>query len=244
MPNQPVPNAADVLPKGLLRKLQRYCSGSIYIPAPQTKARMHMARVRSLHTRGYKPADIARIVSMSAKQVRDIVSRLEDGDALVTAAECKVYQTVPQEIVETVQKYVSGRIYVPPRKSEAARRRSTVARFLRKGVPVTQIAKRSGLSERRVWQIKKAESELAQSGSTTDETQANKQKSQDPFKVGPVREPGYVPPRRCSICGIPVRCGEEQCDVCRYKAEGKRNADGDDIIVITKIPFAVIDRKF
>lgn len=245
MLNNPVPNAKDVLPRGLISKLQQHCSGLVYIPAPQTQAQMNMARVRSLHIRGHEPARIAQLVGLSTKHVRDIIRRFEDGDSLGARDEYKVYATVPHEIVELVQRYACGLIYVPPKVSQAARRRSIVQRLLRKGIPVSEIAKRSGLSERRVWQIRKDQLQAAQSepAASKSRIKANKEKPQDPFALGDTAEPGYSPPRFCSTCGTPVSPGERDCDICRYKAETKRNADSD-VIVISSFPFAIIDRKF
>lgn len=239
-----VPNAANVLPKSLLSKLQRHCSGLIYIPAPRTKAQMNISQVRSLHNGSRRPSEIAEAVGVCAQHVRDIIRELEDG-GISSSREYKVYEVVPQEIVEAVQKHVSGPVYVPGRVSEAERRRSIVQRLLRKGVRVSEVAKRSGLSERRVRQIRKVETELAQSELAAGKAsvKSNRKKPQDRFKVGPVDEPGYVPPKRCSVCGIPVGPDEDPCEVCRYKAETKGNADSD-IITIHNVPFAVIDRRF
>lgn len=246
MPNKPVPNAKDLLPRGLLSRLRRHASGLIYIPAPQTQTQMNIARVRSLNIRGHEPARIAQLVGLSTKHVRDIIRRLEDGDSHGARDEYKVYETVPHEIVELVQRYASGPIYVPPKVSQAARRRSIVQRLLRKGVPVSEIAQRTGVSERRVWQIRKEQLEAAQSEPSASKPRAKTREHipQDPFALGDTAEPGYnTPPRLCSTCGTPVSPGERDCDICRYKAETKRNADSD-VIVISSFPSAIIDRKF
>ena len=245
MPNKPVPNAKDVLPMGLLSRLRRHASGLVYIPAPQTQAQMNIARIQSLNIRGYEPARIAQMVGLSTKHVRDIIRRLEDGDSLGAREEYKVYETVPHEIVEIVQRYASGLIYVPPKVSQAARRLSIVQRLLRKGVPVSEIAQRAGVSERRVWQIRKEQLEAAQSEPAASKSRVKTREHipQDPFALGDTAEPGYTPPRFCSACGIPVSPGERDCDICRYKAETKRNADSD-VIVVSSFPFAIIDRKF
>ena len=243
--NKSVPNAKDVLPKGLLSKLQRHCSGLVYIPAPQTQAQMNRARVRSLQIRGHDPAGIAEITGLSAKHVRDIIKRFEDGDLPVGRADYKVYETVPHEIVELVGRHVCGPIYVSPKTSHAARRRAVVQRLLQKGIPVSEVAKRAGISERRVWQIKKAESEPAQPGVAVNKSQvkAKKEKPRDRFEAGAVVEPGYVRPRLCTTCGTPINPSERDCDVCRHKAVAKRNTDGSDIVV-SSFPFAILDRKF
>ena len=245
MLKKPVTNARDVLPKGLLTKLQRRCSGLVYIPAPQTTAQINMARVRSLHIRGHEPARIAGIVGLSTRHVCDIIKRFEDGGKIASRQDYEVYESVPRELVELVKKHASGLVYVPPKTSQADRRRARVKRMLDKDLRVSEIAKRTGISERRVWQIKKADLEAAKSGSTAGKihVKANKEKPHDPFAVGPATEPGYVPPKLCSICGARAGSGEEDCDVCNYQAKARRNADGGDI-VISRIPFAVIDRQF
>lgn len=238
-------NAKNVLPRGLLSRLQRHASGLVYIPATETQAQMNIARVRSLNIRGHEPAQIAQMVGLSTKHVRDIIRRLEDGESLGARDEYKVYETVPHEIVELVQRYASGLIYVPPKVSQAARRLSIVQRLLRKGIPVSGIAQRAGVSERRVWQIRKEQLEAAQSEPSASKPRAKtcEHIPQDPFALGDTAEPGYTPPRFCSTCGTPVRPSEQDCDICRYKAESKRNADSD-VIVVSSFPFAIIDRKF
>jgi len=232
MPNQGVPNAADVLSKGLLHKLQQHCSGLIYIPAPQSQAQMNISRVQSLHNGIRRVSEIAEAVGICAQHVRDIINELECG--ISNSREYKIYEAVPQEIVEAVQKHVSGLIYVPGKVAKADRRRLLVQRLLRRGIPVSEAAKRSGLSERRVRQIRQAEPDLGIKP---------KKKPQDRFGADIVIDPDYTPPKRCSICGIPVDPGEDQCDVCRYKAETKRSTDGD-VITIHNVPFAIIDRQF
>lgn len=232
MPNQGVPNAADVLPKSLLTKLQQHCLGLIYIPAPQTKARMNISRVWSLHNGIRKPSEIAEAVGISAQHVRDIIIELESGNS--NSRKYKVYEIVPQEIVEAVQKHVNGLVYVPGRVSKADRRRSTVRRLLWKGLPVSEVAKRSGLSERRVRQIRQAEPDLGIKPA---------KKPQDRFGVDAVVDPDYTPPKRCCVCGMPVDPDEDECEVCKYKAETICDADSD-VITIHDVPFAIIDRRF
>lgn len=163
MPKKSAPNAKDVLPKAVLSKLQRHCSGVIYIPAPQTQAEINMARVRSLQIHGHPVPRIAQIVGLSTKSVRNIIKHLENRNITGSSPQYKIYETVPQEVVELVQRHASGLIYVPPKMSQADRRRARVKRMINKGFCVVEIAKRTGLAERRVWQIRKAESADTQS---------------------------------------------------------------------------------
>jgi AraC-like DNA-binding protein/predicted nucleic acid-binding Zn ribbon protein len=234
MTNTAVPNAVDVLPKRLLSKLQRYCSGSIYVPAQRTQAQMNMARVQLLHSRGWKPTEIADAAEMSTKQVRHIIKQIESG-GISSSPHYKVYDTVPQEIVEAVQQYVSGPIYVPGKASKSECRRSLVQRLLSRGIPISEVAKRSGLSERRVRQIRQAEPDLC--------IKPRKEKPEDRFGDGVIIDPDYTPPKRCSVCGLPVGPYEDECELCRYQSETRRDRDSD-TITIDYVPFAIIDRRF
>jgi hypothetical protein len=45
------------------------------------------------------------------------------------------------------------------------------------------------------------------------------------------------------VCGSPVGPDEQDCDLCRYRAETQNRRDTGEI-VITRIPFASIDREF
>ena len=239
--NRPVPSAKDVLPKGLLAKLQRHCSGLIYIPAPQTRAEMNMARVRSLHSRGHEPAMIAQMVGLSARRIRDIIRLLEDGGKIGSRLEHKIYESVPREVVELVQRHACGLIYVPPKATQADRRRARVKRMLDKDLSVSEIAKGTGVSERRVWQIKESELEAPRSRVIKNETR--KRSVQDPFAIEhnhDVEE--HSAPRVCPACRSVLRPDEQECEMCQRMNAGSRK-DSDEI-VISRIPFAVLDRNF
>ena len=236
-----VPNAKDVLPKALLSTLQRYCSGMIYIPEPQTQAHMRRARVHVLHNRGYEPAVISGIVGLSAGRVRDIIRQLKNGSKSGSHPEYKIYESVPREIVETVQRHACGLMYVPPKASQAGRRRNRVIRLLNRDISVSEIAKRTGLSERRVWQIKKAELETARSKHTSSKTQ--RRCIQDPFVIDQdCKVEDHIEPRVCPACRAVLRPDEQECEMCQWMKE-KSEKDSDEI-VLSDFPFAVIERNF
>ncbi|MHB9037303.1 MAG: hypothetical protein ACYC64_11610 [Armatimonadota bacterium] len=235
-------NAKDVLPKGLLSKLQRYCSGMIYIPAPQTKAQMRLTRVRILHNRGNEPAVISGIVGLSVGRVRDIIRQLKNGRISGSQSEYKIYESVPREIVETVQRYAFGHMYVPPKATQADRRRSRVKKLLNKNIAVGEIAQRTGLSERRIWQIKKAELEAARYKHTSSNTQ--RRNVRDPLAVDPdFKIEDYDEPRLCPTCRAVLGPDEQECEVCKWLSE-KAEAENSDEIVLSHFPFSVIERNF
>jgi transposase len=238
MPRTSVPNAKDVLPKAVLARLQRYCSGTIYIPAPETRAGRNRRRVMYLHSRGHKPDEIARIVGLSSGHVRSIIRQIRDGGVPCNEAPCRVYQIVPQEIVELVQRHISGPIYVPAKVTQAMRRRAIVRTLLGKGLAVKQIAQRCALSERRVWQIQKAD--LAASACRGRRGNHDRQ---DPFELDHPTAPSHTPPSVCSVCRSPVGPGVTVCEICHYRAETQREKDTGEII-IRRIPIASIDREF
>jgi predicted nucleic acid-binding Zn ribbon protein len=91
-----------------------------------------------------------------------------------------------------------------------------------------------------VRQIRRAELDTAVDKA---DVKSKKEKPKDRFNVGSVVEPGYVSPKRCSVCGIPIGPSEDECDVCRYKAETRRSAHSD-VITIHNVPYAIIDRQF
>jgi len=245
MMNKPVPSAKDVLPRGVLSQLQSHCSGLVYIPPPQTKAQMNAARIRSLHTRGYEPGQIAQSVGLSTRHVSRILEQSETGSTPDSSTEYKVYETVPREVVELVQRYVRGPLYVPPRTSQATRRMASIRRLLRKGTPINEIAERVGVSERRVWQVRKAELESAQLKPVVTKPQVKiaKPVTQDPFATVHIEEAEETPPVLCRSCGSPMDQRGRICIVCELSAKRQARKDKD-IIVVSNFPHAFLDREF
>ncbi len=245
MMNKPVPSAKDVLPRGVLSKLQSHCSGLVYIPAPQTRAQMNADRVLSLHTRGYEPARIAESVGLATRHVRRILQQSETGSTPDSRTEYKIYETVPHEIVELVQGYVRGPLYVPPKTSQATCRLASIKRLLRKGISVSEIAKRVGVSERRVWQVKKAEPQSAQLKPVVTKPPINIAKpiTLDPFATIHIEDAEEIPPVLCRSCGSPMDQGGSICMVCELHAKRRARKDND-IIVVSNFPHAFLDREF
>ena len=245
MPKKCAPNAKDVLPKAVSSKLQRHCSGVMYIPAPQTQAEINMARVRSLQIHGHLVPQIAQIVGLSTKSVRNIIKPLDNRNITGSHSDYKIYETVPPEIVELVQRHASGLIYVPPKMSQADRRRTRVKRMIDKGFCVGEIAKRTGLMERRVWQIKKAESADTQSRLTENKTRCktNKCSAQDPFDLDHNVEE-HIQPRVCPTCGSVLVPNENDGDICLWLQSDIKSKKINNEIEISSVPFAVIDRQF
>ena len=112
----------------LLSRLQRHCSGSMYIPTPQTKAEINMARVCSLQIHGHLVPQIAQIVGLS---VRNIIKHLENHGITGSNSDDKIYETVLRDVVELVQRSAFGLIYVQPKMSQANHRHTHVKRMAR-----------------------------------------------------------------------------------------------------------------
>ena len=61
---------------------------------------------------------------------------------------------LPPKLLELVQRYHSGRLWIPPPPRDGmTERNEQIHRMRHDGEPVSEIAQRVGLSERRVWQI-------------------------------------------------------------------------------------------
>jgi hypothetical protein len=67
-------NAREVLPAGLLREVQKHCSGYIYVPSTGAFYAERKRRVRELAARGFAVARIARAVHVSERRVRQILA--------------------------------------------------------------------------------------------------------------------------------------------------------------------------
>ena len=75
-------NAAQVLPGKLLREVQQYCSGQVYIPKPENKAAQRRARVLAFAGEGLKTHEIARRLRLSRRHVQRILSTDRKSHAL------------------------------------------------------------------------------------------------------------------------------------------------------------------
>ena len=66
-------NAKQVLPPDLLRKVQRHCSGYIYVPNRDDFYERQRARVFELHEQGVSTDEIARRVHLCRRRVQQIL---------------------------------------------------------------------------------------------------------------------------------------------------------------------------
>ncbi|MHB0999288.1 MAG: hypothetical protein ACYC27_08575 [Armatimonadota bacterium] len=243
MLSQKAQNAEAILPKPLLRKLQRYCSGSVYIPKRKTQAQLNSDRVRVFHNQGLSPTEIARRTTLSVKQIKRIIKQQEDAIMSKPTANHKIYESVPEDIVEMVQRYVEGLIYVPPMTSILARRHTRVKRLLREGCTTAEIAGRTGMSERRIWQLKaEYKEEIKNKKQTAKQLVTPYRPMQDMPSVIMVEsiEPTEVHPRKCSICGNLFEPHESPCIICGIQS--KKGKSDSDIIIVSRLPYAIIDR--
>lgn len=235
-------DAEKILPKPLLRKLQRYCSGLVYIPRRRTLAQSHRDQVRILHNQGLSPAEIASRTTLSVKHIKRIIKHLTDDVMPEPSAEHRIYASVPEDVVEIIQRYVEGSVYVPPSTSKVARKHAHVKRLLRDGHTTAEVAARTGMSERRIWQLK---AEYAE-----EITRPKQTSKRQPMPDIPIPDSSSVtiiddtttPPRVCRLCGNLLEPYENSCVMCSSR-QAKEEGDPD-IIVVSKLPFAVIDRNF
>jgi Mor family transcriptional regulator len=67
-------NARTVLPSRLLARVQRYCSGFVYVPVPEPN-RNRDEQIRELHQQGRSVEEIATHVRLSKRRVWQILKR-------------------------------------------------------------------------------------------------------------------------------------------------------------------------
>jgi hypothetical protein len=84
-------NAAQVLPTALLRQVQQYCHGILWVPRPTSKGQMNRLRVLSLKSQGVGTAEIARQLRISDRAVRKILAM--DKERASTVVPDHIYET-------------------------------------------------------------------------------------------------------------------------------------------------------
>jgi len=232
MPNTRLQNARDILPKGLFIKLQRCCTGLVYVPAPATENDSHET-ILKLHKAGRSASYIALTTGVSAKWVRHIVA---DAQSIKPPRPLpKLCRVVPMTLLRQIQEHVVGRLYVPPRRTKKAARDRRMERLFEQRLSVSEIARRMRLSERQVYRLKKAWTDsAAQRKLDGEDAPANVQR-QD-------RKPrSRAVANLCRRCGRPMASkGESYCDFCK-RIEG--GSDGD-VIMLDRIPIVFFDPKF
>lgn len=72
-------NARMILPGGLLRKIQKYCSGYIYVPSTREFYTNRRKLARRLAGRGLSVPAIAGEVHVGERRVRQILAEGRDG---------------------------------------------------------------------------------------------------------------------------------------------------------------------
>jgi hypothetical protein len=137
-------NAAEVLPPRLLARVQRVITGYVTIPPPVTAADARRQQVIALQRQGATPREIAAALPMSRRQV----SRLRRALAAAAAPSAPAHP-LPAPLLAQVQRYVTGRLYVPAMTS-AARRRSRLHQAFMVGEATVEIARRERCSARQV----------------------------------------------------------------------------------------------
>lgn len=137
----------------MLVKLQRHCTGLVYVPAPQIKDRSH-EMILKLHKAGRSASYIAQTTGVSARWVRHIVA---DARSIKHSKPIpKLCRAVPMTLLRQIQEHVVGRLYVPPRRTKKAARDRQIEQLFDQGASVPEIARRMRLSERQVYRLKKA----------------------------------------------------------------------------------------
>ena len=234
MTTSPVQDARKVLPKGLFAKLQRHCTGLVYVPAPP-RSNNRREMVLRLHKAGMTAGHIACATRLSAKWVRHIVegADLERSSKPVS----KFLRLVPLDIVQQVQQHAIGRLYIPPRQTKKTGKTKRIERLFDEGLSVAEIAGRMSLSERQVYRLKKAWSENAwrrEVGKTDQQSQ-----HENPIRDGLLQS--HAAAKLCRGCGRPV-VGQRAnyCDLCRTIEGG---SDGE-VIVLQNMPLAKFDPRF
>ena len=69
-------NAQDVLPSELLRQVQQYCTGYVYVPSARPGAAELKRVVATMLGEGRPAREVARAVGRSSRRVRQIAQEL------------------------------------------------------------------------------------------------------------------------------------------------------------------------
>jgi hypothetical protein len=153
------PNAATVLPPRLLARVQRVVTGYVVIPPRLTAAATRRQQVAALHQQGTAPAMIAVTLGISRRQVYRLLRAQPLDEPPPTSP-------LPTALLAQVQRYVTGRLYVPA-VTAVSRRSARLARAFAAGEATTVIAQRERCSARQVrrararWRAGQAHAEVA-----------------------------------------------------------------------------------
>jgi len=231
VPNTRLHNARDILPKGLFIKLQRCCTGLVYVPARQIKDSSHET-ILKLHKAGRSATYIARTTGVSAKWVRHIVADARSIEPPKPIP--KLCRAVGMTLLRQIQEHVVGRLYVPPRRTKKAARDRRIERLFDQGASVPEIARRMRLSQRQVYRLRKAWTDSATLREVGDKDAPAKTRNDCKPKPRTIEN-------LCHRCGRPMASkGESYCDLCKTIEGG---SDGD-VIILDRIPIVFFDPKF
>ena len=157
-------NAATVLPPRLLARVQRVVTGYVVIPPRVTATATRRQQVATLHQQGAAPSAIAATLGISRRQVyRLLRDRALPEPSPVPAS------PLPAALLAQVQRYVTGRLYVPA-VTAATRRQGRLHQAFAAGEATATIARRERCSARQVrrararWRATRAPAADAQSG--------------------------------------------------------------------------------
>jgi len=137
-------NAAEVLPPRLLARVQCVVTGYVTIPPPVTTADARRQQLVALQRQGATPCDIAKALQVSRRQVSRWLRALSVGDIPSPGD-----HPLPAPLLAQVQRYVTGRLYVPA-ETAATRRRSRLHQAFAAGESTGEIARRLRCSARQV----------------------------------------------------------------------------------------------
>lgn len=227
-------DARRVLPQSLLAKLQKHCTGLVYVPSPpRDNARREM--VLRLHASGMSAKNVAQYTRLSVKWVRHIV---EGADSVPSPKrKSRFLRLVPPDLVGQVQQYAVGRLYIPTRQAKKTGRTKRIEQMLDQGLSVAEVAVRVKLSQRQVYRLKKVWSDNAwrrEMGKPGQKSQHENPMCDEPFE-------SRTAAKLCRGCGRPiVGRSKNYCDLCRT-IEGGSDVE---VIVPTSIPLVSFDPRF
>ena len=76
-------HANQVLPQRLIKEIQQYATGLLYIPTEAIQARQRTAiRVRALKEQGFRNCDIARILGITPRHVCGVLRRFQEATGI------------------------------------------------------------------------------------------------------------------------------------------------------------------
>ena len=137
-------NAATVLPPRLLARVQRVVTGYVVIPPRVAATATRRQQVVTLHQQGATPSAIAAALGISRRQVyRLLRDRAQSEPSPVPVS------PLPAPLLAQVQRYVTGRLYVPA-VTAATRRQGRLHQAFAAGEATATIARREHCSARQV----------------------------------------------------------------------------------------------